>query len=236
LKVYTEKILIVDSEATVRQVLKKRLTYLGYTICLASNGNEALSLFNKEHPNIVVLDIMLPKLDGYEVCRKIRENSQIPIIILTALNEISEKVRGFELGADDYIIKPFSLKELETRIYSLLRRTNLRSPTKTHKRQNNLQYANLVLNTTTKQASKNGIKIKLTKIEFSLLELLIENAGNVLSRHTIMDNIWGYTPERFIDARIVDVNIARLRSKVEENPNRPDLIRTIRGNGYLVQN
>ena len=234
LEFYTGKILVVDSEANVRQALERSLTSIGYTVFLASDGNEAILNFKKEQPNLVVLDTMLPRLDGYEVCRQIREKSQTPIIMVSAASGISEKVRGFNLGADDYVTKPFSLKELKLRIHSALRRSNLRIPNNIHKTHSIIQYGNLLLNINIRQAFKNEVNLKLTVIEFNLLELLVENAGNALSRQVIMDNVWGYTPQRFVDTRIVDVHIARLRSKIEKDPTHPDLIITVRGSGYKV--
>ena len=234
--VYKEKILVVDYDVPLSLILATKLNILGYKVLLASNGKDALNTFNREQPNLVILDILLPKLDGYEVCRKIRENSQVPIIILTALGGISHKVTGLNLGADDYIIKPFSLKELEARIYSVLRRAGL-STRKFKKGFLNIFYvANLIINIEKRQVLKNGTRIKLTEIEFTLLELLIKNAGKKLSRTTILDNIWGYTPERDVDTRVVDVHISRLRSKLEEDPSKPILILTARGAGYIFQN
>ena len=123
MELYNEKILVVDDEMSIRQILETRLSIRGYNVILAENGEEALYLFRKEQPNLVILDIMLPKIDGYEVCSEIRKESQVPIIMLTALSDISDRVMGLELGADDYVIKPFSPKELEARIRSVLRRT-----------------------------------------------------------------------------------------------------------------
>ena len=127
MKIYNEKILVVDDEISIRQILETRLSIRGYEVILAANGEEALFLFKKEQPNLVILDVMLPKMDGYEVCSEIRKDSQIPIIMLTALGDIVDRVIGLELGADDYVMKPFSPKELEARIRSVLRRTEMRS-------------------------------------------------------------------------------------------------------------
>jgi len=235
-KIYNEKILIVDDEVTIRQILETRLSIRGYTVFLAANGEEALALFKKEQPNLIILDIMLPKLGGYDVCTEIRKESQVPIIMLTALGDISDRVMGLELGADDYVIKPFSPKELEARIRSVLRRTPFKhsapfpSPNK-----NILQVGDLEIDTNKQQVFKSGERIKLTGMEFNLLELLIRNAGERLSRSTILDSVWGYSPERYLDTRVVDVHISRLRSKLEEDPGNPDLIITARGTGYMFQ-
>jgi len=236
LDIYTEKILVVDDELSIRQILETRLSIRGYNVILASNGEEALYLFRKESPNIVILDLMLPKIDGYEVCVKIRKESQVPIIMLTALGDISDRVMGLELGADDYVMKPFSPKELEARIRAVLRRTNLKqSDLNLSLNQNVLQFGTLLIDTNKRQVFKRKKRIKLTEMEFSLLELLVTKAGERLSRSTILDRVWGYTPERYLDTRVVDVHISRLRSKLEEDPSNPDLIITARGTGYMFQ-
>lgn len=235
---YSEKILVVDDEINIRQILETRLSIRGYSVILAANGEEALDLFRKEKPNLVILDIMLPQLDGYEVCSKIREESQVPIIMLTALGDISDRVMGLELGADDYVMKPFSPKELEARIRSVLRRTNSTNQgvsTLPVPDQNILQVGKLMIDTNKRQVFKGKERIKLTGMEYNLLELLVNKAGERLSRSLILESVWGYTPERYLDTRVVDVHISRLRSKLEEDPSNPDLIMTARGTGYMFQ-
>ena len=236
MEIYNEKILVVDDETSIRQILETRLSIRGYKVILASNGEEALYMFKKESPNLVILDIMLPKIDGYEVCSEIRKKSQVPIIMLTALGDISDRVMGLELGADDYVMKPFSPKELEARIRSVLRRTDS-SNIVTEKRTNEsrLQIGTLVIDTNKRQVFKGKERIKLTGMEFNLLELLVTKAGERLSRSMILDRVCGYTPERYLDTRVVDVHISRLRSKLEEDPSNPDLIITARGTGYMFQ-
>jgi OmpR family response regulator RpaB len=237
LKTYNEKILVVDDEISIRQILETRLSIRGYEVILAANGEEALFLFKKEQPNLVILDVMLPKMDGYEVCSEIRKDSQIPIIMLTALGDIVDRVMGLELGADDYVMKPFSPKELEARIRSVLRRTEMRSSFPSQNSNKNiLQIGKLLVDTNKRQVFKGKERIKLTGMEFNLLELLVSKAGERLSRATILDRVWGYTPERYLDTRVVDVHISRLRSKLEEDPSNPDLIITARGTGYMFQN
>jgi OmpR family response regulator RpaB len=231
---YSEKILVVDEQLSIRQILKTRLSMLGYKVILAANGEEALFLFNKENPNLLILDIMLAKIDGYEVCREIREQSQVPIIILTALGDTADRVFGFDLGADDYVMKPFSPRELEARIRAILRRTKSNSNLAVDP--NILQIANLVINIRKRQVFKGSKRIKLTGMEFNLLELLVNKAGERLSRISILDNVWGYIPERYLDTRVVDVHISRLRFKLEEDPTNPDFILTARGTGYMFQN
>ena len=233
---YSEKILVVDGEANIRHVLGTRLRLKGYLVVFASDGKEALTIFAKEKPDLIILDIMLPRLDGYDVCRQIRELSTVPIIMLTALGNVSEKILGLEMGADDYVVKPFSPKELEARIKSVLRRATTQTNTSNVKTETSYQIGNLQIELEKQQVLKNNEKIKLTSLEFNLLLLLMNNAGKRLSRIKILENIWGYIPERYVDTRIVDVHISRLRSKLEEDPGNPDLILTARGTGYMFRN
>ena len=232
---YNEKILIIDSELEVQQVLAKKLSLLDYEVIFVSNGKDAVSAFTRENPDLVILDILLPTIDGYSLCKKLREMSHVPIIILTAASSLSDRIMGFEVGADDYITKPFFQKELEARIKSILRRTNSNLVKAKKQKQENLQIQDLFIEMDTRTISRNKSKFKLTQLEYSLLELLIRNSGKELSRKTILENIWGYTPERSIDTRIVDVHISRLRSKIEKKPKNPDLILTVRGKGYMFQ-
>jgi OmpR family response regulator RpaB len=232
-EVQNEKILVADDEINIRRILETRLSIRGYKVFLAADGEEAIIMFKKERPNLVILDLMLPKIDGYGVCRELRKESKVPIIMLTALGGISDRVTGLELGADDYVIKPFSPKELEARIRSVLRRTQ--KPV-TQKVNSEIFYmGNLKIDTLKRQVFKSNRRIKLTGTEFNLLELLINRAGERLTRTLILDTIWGYIPERYVDTRLVDVHISRLRSKLEEDPSNPDLILTARGTGYMFQ-
>ena len=186
MEVYNKKILVVDEEAIIRHLLSTNLTKQGYIVFLASDGKEALEIFTKEQPNLVVLDIVLPKLDGYEVCRRIRENSKTPIIIITSLGNISDRIKGLNLGADDYIIKPFYPEELEARIYSVLRRTDNQTQIEPKKTQNILSFNGFIFDKNKQQLIKNNSIVKLTNIESSLLELLIDNAGKELARTLIL--------------------------------------------------
>nr|YP_010596509.1 transcriptional regulatory protein OmpR [Chrysotila carterae]WAK83145.1 transcriptional regulatory protein OmpR [Chrysotila carterae] len=176
---------------------------------------------------------MLPRADGYQVCNELRKESDVPIIILTALSNISDRVMGLEFGADDYITKPFSPKELEARIRSVLRRTKNTFNKKATKRPSILKVDFLVIDLYRRKVLKHNKLVSLTNIEFSLLELLISRAGEKLSRFFILDSIWGYVPERYIDTRVVDVHISRLRSKLERDARKPKLIITARGIGYM---
>jgi OmpR family response regulator RpaB len=208
---------------------------IGYTVVTAADGDEALAVYKKELPNLIILDIMMPKLDGYGVCQEIRKDSDIPIIMLTALGDVADRITGLELGADDYVVKPFSPKELEARIKAILRRVDKMSLHNTSVASGIISMGGIKIDTNRRQVYKQNEKIRLTGMEFSLLELLMSKSGDAFSRASILQEVWGYTPERHVDTRVVDVHISRLRSKLEEDPSNPDLILTARGTGYLFQ-
>ena len=232
---HKEKILVVDDEASIRRILETRLSMIGYIVVTAADGEEALAVYKKELPNLIVLDIMMPKLDGYGVCQEIRKDSDIPIIMLTALGDVADRITGLELGADDYVVKPFSPKELEARIKAILRRVDRMSLQNTSVASGIIAMVGIKIDTNRRQVYKQNEKIRLTGMEFSLLELLMSKSGEAFSRAAILQEVWGYTPERHVDTRVVDVHISRLRSKLEEDPSNPDLILTARGTGYLFQ-
>ncbi len=233
---YKEKILVVDDDANIRQILETRLTISGYIVLLANDGEEALKLFRKESPDLIILDIMLPKIGGYEVCKRVRKESSVPIIMLTALGDISDRVMGLEFGADDYVVKPFSPKELEARIRSVFRRIKKPPEAKRVYEDQLMKIGSLTIDTQKRQVLRSGKRVRLTAMEFNLLELLINQPGERLSRSYILDSVWGYTPQRYVDTRVVDVHISRLRAKLEEDPSNPDYILTARGTGYMFQN
>ncbi len=232
---HKEKILVVDDEVSIRRILETRLSMIGYAVVTAGDGEEALDIYKKEQPNLIILDIMMPKLDGYGVCQEIRKESDIPIIMLTALGDVADRITGLELGADDYVIKPFSPKELEARIKAILRRVDKISWNTLHTASGIISMGGIRIDTNRRQVYKQNEKIRLTGMEFSLLELLMSKSGEAFSRAAILQEVWGYTPERHVDTRVVDVHISRLRSKLEEDPSNPDLILTARGTGYLFQ-
>jgi len=187
-----------------------------------------------------VLDVMLPKLDGFAVCRRLRAESAVPIVFLSALDAIAEKVAGLDLGADDYLSKPFSPKELEARIQRILRRVGRSGGTLPDVRDTAsglgvLRIGDLVVDTNRRQVSRGGERIALTYTEFSLLELLFREPGRVVPRAEILEQLWGYPPRRAADLRVVDVYVARLRGKLEPDPRNPELILTVRGTGYASQ-
>ena len=231
---YRAKILIVDDEAAVRRILTTRLTMAGYEVVVASDGEEALEVYHNEEPSLIVLDIMLPKLDGYGVCRKLRQESDVPIIMLSALSTIADRITGLDLGADDYLAKPFSHKELEARINTILRRVD-DNHVSTAVPQGIIQVGCVEIDTNRRQVFREGKRVPLTYTEFSLLEMLFRNPGETIPRADILQELWGYPPRRAADLRVVDVYVARLRAKLEADPRNPELIITVRGTGYTSQ-
>jgi OmpR family response regulator RpaB len=179
--------------------------------------------------------LQISKFSGHIIFKIIREKSQTPIIILTALNTVTDRIFGFELGADDYIIKPFSPRELKVRLRYLLKKANKESLNSRKKAESIFSIRGLTIDFEKGEVLRKNLALKLTSMELTLLKLLIENSGKGLNRKTILDNIWGYTPERNVDTRAVDVYIYRLRSKIENNPKRPNLVLTIRGTGYMFK-
>ncbi|MEH1866027.1 MAG: response regulator transcription factor [Nostoc sp.] len=227
------KILVVDDEASIRRILETRLSMIGYDVVTASDGEEALSTFRVSTPDLIVLDVMMPKLDGYGVCQELRKESDVPIIMLTALGNVADRITGLELGADDYMTKPFSPKELEARIACILRRCFHKTSINTTPNSTIIHVGNLKIDTNKRQVYKNEQRIRLTGVEFSLLELLVNNSGKVFSRLEMLQLLWGCVPGLHLDTRVVDVHISRLRTKVEDDPNLPELIITARGSGYF---
>jgi len=231
-----ERILVVDDEASIRRILETRLKMVGYEVITAADGEEAVEAYQKHNPDLVILDVMMPKMDGYGVTREIRKTSETPIIILTALGDVSERITGLELGADDYVIKPFSPKELEARVKAVLRRVNHREDSPGGKiTKNVITTGNIRIDTSRRQVYRKNERIRLTGMEFSLLELLIGNSGQPFSRNEILQYVWSYPADHRIDTRVVDVHISRLRSKLEVDPANPELILTARGIGYMFQ-
>ena len=232
-------ILVVDDEAAVRRVLVMRLQLSGYRVICAEDGEQALEIFHNESPDLVVLDVMLPKLDGFAVCRRLRAESCVPIIFLSAVEAISERVAGLDLGADDYLPKPFSPKELEARIATILRRVGSGNAVVESRElptgQGVLCLGDLMVDTNRRQVTRGSERINLTYTEFSLLELLFRDPGHVVPRAEILEQLWGYPPRRAADLRVVDVYVARLRGKLEPDPRNPELILTVRGIGYASQ-
>lgn len=220
------KILIVEDDAGISDFVIPELEHEGYETCLAVTGREALEKFETEKPDLVLLDIMLPELNGLEVLRRIRAVSTIPVILETARGETIDKINGLNLGADDYIPKPFEIEELLARINALFRRVAF---TKT--KESVVSYGRLVINVDRMSFTIGETEISLSKTEFMLLKLLVENQGKVLSRSNIIDEIWG--KDHFIDENTVDVYVGYLRSKIAEYTDE-EYIKTVRGIGYMM--
>ncbi|MCI1943836.1 response regulator transcription factor [Clostridium luticellarii] len=222
-----KKILIVDDEEHICELIGFNLRKNGYNTIVSGNGSNGLKLAREEKPDLILLDVMLPELDGYEVCKEIRKDSVIsstPIIMITARGEEFDKVLGLELGADDYITKPFSIRELVARVKAVLRRTEVKTIDK------NYRFGNINIDFEKHEVTRNGNKIELTLKEFELLKILIENKGRVMTRDFLLDKVWGY--EYVGETRTIDVHIRHLRQKIEEMDKKPKYIETIRGIGY----
>ena len=221
------KILVVDDEALLVKGIRFNLKSDGYEVITGSNGQEAVELTKSEAPDLVVLDVMMPVMDGLTACGKIREFSDVPIILLTAKADDMDKLIGFDHGADDYLTKPFNILELKARIRAMLRRTGGNEKKEAG---NRLVGGNITLDLDARNAYKGSELVVLTAKEFDVVEFLMRNAGRVYSREALLDTIWAY--EYRSDIRTVDVHIRRLREKLEENPAEPKHILTKWGVGY----
>ena len=224
------KILVVDDEASIVTMLAYNLKKEGYDVVTAEDGEVALEKFESENPDLLLLDIMMPKMDGYEVCRKIREKSNVPIIMLTARADEVDKVVGLEMGADDYVTKPFGNRELIARVKANLRRSDIAPVTNNEKDGNNQVYGDLNIDFDRYEVTKRGEVINLTLREFELLSFLATQTPTIFTRENLLEKVWGY--EYFGDVRAVDVTIRRLREKIEDDPSKPKYIVTKRGVGY----
>ena len=227
------KILIVEDDKGISDFIVPELNHEGYTTCLAETGRKALDMFESEKPDLILLDIMLPELNGLEVLRRIRAVSTVPVILETARGETIDKINGLNLGADDYIPKPFEIEELLARINALFRRVSFAKP-----HESAVSYKELVLNVDRMSFSMKGegddsqvTEVPLSKTEYMLLKLLVENQGKVLSRSNIIDEIWG--KDHFIDENTIDVYVGYLRQKISEF-SKDEYIKTVRGAGYMM--
>ena len=224
------KILVVDDEASIVTMLAYNLKKEGYDVVTAEDGEVALEKFESEKPDLLLLDIMMPKMDGYEVCRKIREKSNVPIIMLTARADEVDKVVGLEMGADDYVTKPFGNRELIARVKANLRRSDIAPVTNNEKDGNNQVYGDLNIDFDRYEVTKRGEVINLTLREFELLTFLATQTPTIFTRENLLEKVWGY--EYFGDVSAVDVTIRRLREKIEDDPCKPKYIVTKSGVGY----
>ena len=217
------KILIVEDDLDIQELLQNFLQEAGYEVSIANDGVEAVSLFSTAHYDLILLDVMLPKIDGFTVCELIRKQSQIPIIMLTALSGEKEQIKGLDLQVDDYITKPFSMPVLVRKIAAVLRRSNM-IPNQEHQ---TISYDNLILDFDSYEATVDGISYELTQREFEVLRELLLNQGRVLTRHNLLAKLWKY--DFYGDERVVDTHIKNLRKKLGI-----DFIQTIRGVGYNI--
>ena len=225
------KILVVDDEKTLVKGLTFNLEHEGYEVTGCYNGEEAVNLARSTPYDLIILDLMMPKIDGLSACRQIREFSAVPIIMLTAKCEDNDKLIGFEYGADDYIVKPFNILELKARIRAILRRVSQREAMAYE--DNRLELGPIALDTAQRAAYSNGQAVELTVKEFDLMELLMRNPARVYSRESLLNIVWGY--EYPGDIRTVDVHVRRLREKLEPNPSNPVCLLTKWGVGYYCK-
>lgn len=223
------KILVVDDEPNIVDILKANLEREGYTVITASDGAQALELGQTVKPDLILLDCMLPKMDGFDVCRRLRQSVSVPILMLTAKSEEIDKVLGLELGADDYITKPFSVREVLARVKAQLRRVRL-SESEQDSENKVLAFGDMVIDNAAYEVRRSGAVIDLTLREFELVRFLAQNAGQVFSRESLLEKVWGY--EYFGDVRTVDVTVRRTREKLEPDQDNYRYILTKRGVGY----
>ena len=227
MKDMAKRILLVDDEPLILKGLRFTLEQEGYEILTAADGEEALQVFFDQPVDLVLLDVMLPKLDGIQVCQRIRESSNVPILMLTAKGEDMDKILGLEYGADDYMTKPFNILEVKARIKTVLRRAA--QPTASEEKKI-IRVHDMEVNIVNRSVTLAGKEVRLTAKEFDLLQLFITNRGKVFSRETMLETVWKY--DYMGDARTVDVHIRRLREKIERNPTQPEFIFTKWGVGY----
>ena len=228
-----KRVLIVEDDETLRESLRYTLSHEGYEVTAVADGLEAVRSAQDEAPQLVLLDLMLPTLDGLEVCRRIRRTSQVPIIMLTAKREEGDKVVGLEVGADDYVTKPFSMRELVARVRAVLRRAEAIVDQVSADGPDRLESGNLVIDLKRREVRRDGDLVPLKPKEFELLTFLARHPGQVFSRDRLLDHVWGY--EFFGGSRTVDVHVRWLREKIEAEPARPQRLQTVRGVGYRFE-
>jgi DNA-binding response OmpR family regulator len=224
------RILLVDDEQSIQTLLSYPLRKEGYHVTSALDGTEALQRFDEGRFDLVVLDLMLPRRDGVEVCRELRQRSQVPIIMLTAKGSESDKVAGLEVGADDYITKPFSMREFRSRVKAALRRSRMVTPLVEQGEEGPIVQGELTIDFDRRQVTLARDEIRVTYVEFEILGALARSPGRVLTRETLLEHVWGDSEYR--DPRTVDVHIRHLREKIERDPKEPEFLFTVRGVGY----
>jgi DNA-binding response OmpR family regulator len=225
-----QTVLVVDDEEAIAEAVRARLQSEGYRVLVAPDGPQAIELHTEHHPDLVVLDLMLPGMDGLEVCKQIQRDGWTPVLMLTAKTEEADKVAGFAVGADDYLTKPFSLRELASRVKAILRRMERMQASKDD---GPLDRGDLVIDATRRRLTVDGDEINLTPLEFEILLTLARDPGVVMSRDQLMDRVWGYRD--YAGGRVVDSHVARIRRKLHEDGNEPRFIRTVHGVGYAFQ-
>lgn len=230
----SKKILVVDDEKPISDIIKFNLEKEGYEVVVAFDGEEALEKVESEKPDLLVLDLMLPKVDGLEVAKQVRAKYTTPIIMATAKDSELDKVLGLELGADDYVTKPFSNRELVARVKANLRRQEVVTSAVEDGREADIQIGDLTIHPDAYTVTKRGENINLTHREFELLHYFAQHQGQVINRENLLQTVWGY--DYFGDVRTVDVTVRRLREKIEDNPSHPQWLITRRGVGYFLAN
>jgi DNA-binding response OmpR family regulator len=225
-----QRILVVDDEEAIAEAVRARLESEGYQVVVAYDGPQAIQLHAEHRPDLVVLDLMLPGMDGLEVCQAIQRNGWTPVLMLTARTEEADKVAGFAVGADDYLTKPFSLRELAARVKAILRRMERMQA---ERDTGPIERNGLAIDPSRRRISVDGEEIGLTPLEFEILLALARDPGVVLSRDQLMDKVWGYRD--YAGGRVVDSHVARIRRKLGEDGNEPRFIRTVHGVGYAFQ-
>jgi two-component system OmpR family response regulator len=226
------KVLVVEDDPNLLETLKYNLQRESYGIVTATDGEQAIAIARRERPDIIILDIMLPKMSGFEVCRILRKEMTMPILMLTAKADETDKIVGLEIGADDYMTKPFSMRELLARVRAMLRRTKM-TEVSTAVEKASLKIGNLEVNIARHRASLAGAVLELSPKEFDLLAFLAKNKGLVFSREQLLEKVWGY--DYTGDSRTVDVHIRWLRKKIETDPTHPKYFVTVRGTGYKLE-
>ena len=227
------KILIVDDEKPITDIIKYNLEKEGYETAIAFDGEAALEQVQEETPDLIILDLMLPKIDGLEVARQVRKTKDTPIIMLTAKDSELDKVLGLEMGADDYVTKPFSNRELVARVKANLRRQKVNVDNNNTETNSNIEVGDLKILPEAYTVTKNNKEIELTHLDFELLYYLAQHLGQVMTRENLLQTVWGY--DYFGDVRTVDVTVRRLREKIETDPSKPEYLITRRGVGYYLK-
>lgn len=224
------RVLVVDDEKSLRDFVRRNLEIRGYKVKTAANGLEALAVYQNNFIDLVIMDVMMPNMDGLETIKRIRKNSTVPIIVLSALGEEQDKVKALDLGADDYLTKPFGVKELLARVKAVQRRTQWSAP---EENSENIKFGNISIDSNRHILEAHGENFELTPTEFSLLTYLISNAGKVLSHQALLQNVWG--PEYGQETEYLRVYIGRLRQKIEDDPSNPKYLHTEHGIGYCFE-